>query len=211
MNTNTKNMVKKSLIEITKEVFEIIELKDLSQIKEIENSILNDYKKNYVNTENSKRIEFDILESELREISLDSSNINNPLAKLLYALAWKQGDLQKIEHIIHGIEDAHNKENRKKSALVFYNFGKFIAKPEEHPIVDQHVIRAFLVHRAKSENEIIKYRKLKDSSQIKEDEIEDYKNWLRELGKDMDNNSRKEFFYWTDRQLFALGKSIKTK
>src|SRR5690606_37595224 len=161
-------------------------------------------KKNYVNPKNSPEFPFNISNIELNNIKKqlnkdltfkEDIEITDPLAKLFYAVAWKNDILKRIRHIIEGINDAHsNQDNEnKKDAWVLYNYRKYLAKPEEHPIIDQHVIRAFLVWNAKTED-ITKFRKLNDSSQIKKEYVDNYKNWLNELGKSIDNiEERKNF------------------
>ena len=53
--------------------------------------------------ENLKKDE--IINSENLFNENSNEKIKDPLAKLLYALAWKNGDLHKIKHIINGIQN----------------------------------------------------------------------------------------------------------
>ena len=70
----------------------------------------------------------------------------NPLEKLLYAIVWKNGDLLKLRHVIHGIVDS-DVGRKGKNGVVFYQFGKHLSKLGK-PIIDQHVLRAFAVYDA---------------------------------------------------------------
>ena len=75
--------------------------------------------------------------------------------KLLYSIIWKNGDLLKVKHIIQGIleseiENVDNNDKEfveKQDSLVFYQFGKYLTKKNNEPIIDQHVVRAFAVSR----------------------------------------------------------------
>lgn len=48
----------------------------------------------------------DKVDEDLRLHADLSGRLETPLEKLLYALAWKNGDLQKVGHIIKGAKDA---------------------------------------------------------------------------------------------------------
>lgn len=71
-----------------------------------------------------------------------NDKLTDPLTKLLYATAWKNGDLPKIKHIIKGILKEEDESNEEK-AIVFHQFGRYLTKTPGQPIIDQHVIRAF--------------------------------------------------------------------
>src|SRR5690606_32497026 len=101
----------------------------------------------------------------------------DPLAKLLYSVLWKNGDLLKVKHIIEGIvsEEIDDKEN----GLVFYQFGKYLAKMPGEPIIDQHVLRAFGAYKANGDKEKLKRLKRLSLITIKEKKlIYEYKSWL---------------------------------
>lgn len=131
------------------------------------------------------------------------------LTKLLYAVLWKNGDLNKIKHIIDGIISGHSTE--KENGLVFYHFGKYLTKKFGEPIIDQHVLRAFGIFKANGDTE--KIEKIKRLSLITKNEIgliEQYKHWLRtDLTKELRDND--QYPYHVDKVLFAVGKSVKAR
>ncbi|ALJ00795.1 hypothetical protein [Rufibacter tibetensis] len=56
-------------------------------------------------------------------------NILNPVTKLLYAIAWKNGDLKKVKHIVDGIlECKEDDKSNREAGVVFYQFGKHLSK-----------------------------------------------------------------------------------
>jgi hypothetical protein len=148
-----------------------------------------------------------------------SNEQDNSVIKLLYSIIWKNGDLLKVKHIIQGIleseienVDNHDKEFvEKQDSLVFYQFGKYLTKKNNEPIIDQHVVRAFAVSR--DGRKINLDRKistpLKGADHI--DLISKYKEWLisDELTKEL--KQIPEYNYYIDKLLFAAGKSIKLK
>jgi len=131
------------------------------------------------------------------------------LAKLLYAIVWKNGDLQKLGGIVHGIRDAHESTLAKKNRYVFYQFGKYLANRKE-PIIDQHTIRAQILfenwtnndNTTCSEPEIVKIRK-KSNYGAKKIELEGYITWLKKY-----NFTEEELFY-VDKIMFMFGKYAK--
>ena len=119
------------------------------------------------------KIEFDIKPSDLNELIKKgiletdfnfkeniTKEIKDPLSKLLYSLAWKNGDLKKIKHIAKGISEFEKDIKDQADAFVFYQFGKYLTKTEGQPIIDQHVIRAFSVYITNNMNIIERFRKL---------------------------------------------------
>ncbi len=149
-----------------------------------------------------------ILLKESKVLSTDIDNnltINqnylNPIAKLLYALVWKQGDLQKLKKIIQGIEEVENPKLDKPEGLVFYCFGNHLANPNNYPIIDQHVIRALNLY-----NDNSKCDSLRKSDKVSLVERDNYLKWFREF-KNVDSN----FLYLLDRILFEIGRTVKLK
>jgi hypothetical protein len=147
----------------------------------------------------------------------------------MYSLIWKNGDLLKIKHIISGIlgeviidnnhteiEVEENNKTDENSPLVFNQFGKYLNDKVE-PIIDQHVIRAFAVYKAKynvdseinevNENRQISTLKYKLHNQL----VNEYKEWLisNEITSELKNIDG--YKYYIDKLLFAAGKSIKPK
>jgi hypothetical protein len=142
------------------------------------------------------------------------SELTTPLEQFLFAMAWKNGDLLKLKHIIKGFSDASNSINETESAFVFYHFGRHLANPDVDPIIDQHILRAFMVYKY-DENDINseefnKILKFKTIGKQEKELIVRYKKWLKsdELSKVA---KIEDYGYYIDRILFALGKSIKLK
>jgi hypothetical protein len=103
-----------------------------------------------------------------------------PLEKLFFSVLWKNNQVTRFKHLIEGIKDelecSENKNYTPKeeigdnipstdnddfeSNFVFKQFGKFLVKPASLPIVDQHVLRAFLYHKIENiENRNLDYKK----------------------------------------------------
>jgi len=149
--------------------------------------------------------------TEAEDYSLSPiTNSFDTLTKLLYSLVWKMGNLKKLRHIIQGIRD-NDKIDDKEDALVLYNFGGYLTKTEGHPIIDQHVIRAFAVYKAKDtdQKEIKTWLELQTINSKHKDIIGQYRVWLDsiELKKELKSNIE----YSLDKLLFVTGKTIKRK
>ena len=193
-------------------VFEkIMNTQSIGELKEFEENLdnkldLDKYPElNFgISIDEIKKLKANGLINEKNQLSKDiSKKLDSTISKLLYALAWKNGDLLKLNHIIEGIENSENNINRDKG-IVFYQFGKFLSSRNE-PIVDQHIMRAFLAYKAENDPEkfeiAINLKSLK-----KYDHINEYKSWLNEIPRNLRNE---EGFYWIDKILFAVGKTIK--
>lgn len=133
----------------------------------------------------------------------DFSDLSS-LEKLLYSVVWKNGDLGKEKHIVEGVlasEEEHG-DLSKKSGLVFYQYGKHLAKREE-PIVDQHTIRAFLLFQnlESTDSEISDIR---EKSTLKNEELCSFRSWIKSLEIGGVDNQ-----FYLDKVLFSLGKAIK--
>ncbi|KAA5542326.1 hypothetical protein [Adhaeribacter rhizoryzae] len=135
----------------------------------------------------------------------------DPVAKLLYAIAWKNGDLQKVKHIVAGVlnckdADTHDREE----GIVFYQFGRYLTKTPGEPIIDQHVLRAFGISQTDDLSEIKRLRKLSVFTKKENKLIKAYKDWLQ-AGKGLQESLRQEegYTYHLDKLLFAIGKTIK--
>jgi hypothetical protein len=130
----------------------------------------------------------------------------SPLEKLLYSILWKSGDL--VKHKEKHIHDGVFGREDKKNALVFYYFGKHLAD-KSNPIIDQHVIRAWLSFQA-SKNKFQNIEKIlskKDVTRKDKEACQEYIDW-------QNNHKLKkvkpiEFTYYVDRLLFAFGKYLK--
>lgn len=169
--------------------------------------------------ENYPKIDFKISKEEIEELkdkgiikrdnTLSNISYSDPLTNLLYSVLWKNGDLKKVKHIIEGI--ISGQQDEKENGLVFYQFGKYLTKKPGEPIIDQHVLRAFGIFKAKGDKDKIeRLRRLSLITKKEKELIEQYKFWLRtdlttEL-RDID-----QYSYHVDKVLFAVGKSVKTK
>lgn len=136
-----------------------------------------------------------------------SSELKDPLAKLLYAIIWKQGDLKKIKHIVKGIIDTNQVS---QNAQVFFQYGKYLSEVSKEPIIDKNVIRAFGIYHNSDENEIYCLRKLNQLKKKHQKLIFAYKNWLNNrLTNELKAND--DYLFYIDQVLFATGKAIKIK
>lgn len=209
--------------ELVDEVFDrIANAKRIDQIRELIND--DRIKKNWVNTNNYPKITFKITSEDINDLKNEGKltddllfandlplKIKDPLSKILYALAWKNGDLPKIKHILRGIIDADSDVRNNDEAVVFHQFGKYLTKRQGEPIIDQHVIRAFALYKTKKDNdaELKKNRKLDVLNKAHVNLIAEYKKWLLE---DIDHSlkaANMDYAYHIDLILFALGKTIK--
>lgn len=202
--------------------FKIKKSKNIQNLEEIEKDDFDEKEK--MDIEKYPKINFSILPNDIellqekgvleKDYSFSdavSSKIEDPLSKLLYALAWKNGDLIKMKHIVKGIYDEDSDIVNQEKALVFYQFGKYLTKKNAQPIVDQHVLRAFGVYINEDSKVIEKYRRMSTINKKESASIKDYINWLNsdELTKDLKNNA--DYNYYVDRILFAAGRKIKMR
>ncbi|TAE37419.1 MAG: hypothetical protein EAY66_05895 [Sphingobacteriales bacterium] len=211
-------------INFTKDIFDLIKkaktIEDLECIPDkMEIPI-----KNRMNIDGYPKIEFSISATEIKLLQdskiLDdnykfasdiTSKLTDPLAKILYATVWKNGDLKKVRHIIKGVLDSDVENSEQDDALVFYQFGKYLTKLQGQPIIDQHVIRAFAVYKLLDSDQISSLRKIELINKRHKPIINLYKEWLtsRELTNELKNF--KDYTYHIDKLLFATGKSIKER
>ncbi|MFZ1530510.1 MAG: hypothetical protein WAT19_17280 [Ferruginibacter sp.] len=136
----------------------------------------------------------------------DASQLDT-LGKILYALAWKNGDLQKIKHIIKGI--LAKEEDETENAVVFVQFGKYLSGNPVEPIVDQHVLRAFDLYQNRNTPNIIEdYSSINLVTKKHVGLITEYKIWLNTaLTKEL--RQLPDYRYHVDKVLFATGKYLK--
>ena len=152
-------------------------------------------------------LKFEFSEEEIKSIKniFEDSNINlqqflkDPIAKLLYALIWKQGDLAKLKPIVEGMIE--EQELQKKEAAIFRQFGRHL-KNRDEPIVDQHVLRAYGVF--KNRGDIFKVSSIRKQEKFQFEMIKCYRDWFKK-------NKLSEAGSGTvqDHILFGLGKTIK--
>ena len=156
-------------------------------------------------------LEQNFIDKNLNFSSTITSKLTDPLTKLLYAIAWKNGDLKKIKHIIKGVTDSENKDSEQDDALVFYQFGKYLTKISGQPIIDQHVIRAFAVYNETDNSQIKDLRKIETLNKKHKVIINEYKKWLTSDNLTTELRSEIDYSYHIDKLLFATGKTIKSK
>jgi len=209
-------------IEFTNNIFDLIKKARTISHLEIIPDKLEIPGKNRMNIDLYPKIEFAISPDEIRKLMDDkildndhkfvpeiTSKLADPLTKLLYAIAWKNGDLKKLKHIIKGIVDSEDKNSEQDDALVFYQFGKYLTKVSGEPIIDQHVIRAFAIYKSTDFEEIETLRQMKTLNKTHKLIIKQYKDWL--ISKELTEDLRivKDYTYHIDKLLFATGKAIK--
>lgn len=132
----------------------------------------------------------------------------DPLTKILYSILWKNGDLKKIKSLLEGITSEEFDDRVR--GLVFYQFGRFLSGRQEEPIIDQHVIRAFGIHKATDEGVIENLRRLKILGPSQRKLIFEYKTWIsNELNEKL--REQMGYQYEVDKVLFAVGKSVKNR
>lgn len=139
-----------------------------------------------------------------------SARALSPLEKLLYSVVWKNGDLAKVTHIVEGVRGVLADTARKNGpGQVFHQFGRHLADKRE-PIIDQHVLRGFLLWRADRNDE----KKMDAIRRItllnnQTSGINDYKSWLKTERFEPQLKESADYLVHIDRTLFALGKTIK--
>ena len=184
------------------------------------NSLIIPFKKNIFNSIKYPKLEIAFSKEDvekLKGITNISGELNEAVRssndiylKLLYSIAWKQGNLTKLDSIIHGITDNSDKS---KTGSTFKAFGKHL-RDRSNPIIDQHVMRAYLAIQALKDpkQNLLAIRQLKDNFiDKKHKEIENYKTWLNNLYQSEIHEGNMDFFYYADQILFTLGKTIKLK
>jgi len=162
--------------------------------------------------EDIRSLKADKVDEDLRLHADLSANLKTPLEKLLYALAWKNGDLQKVGHIIKGAIDVGATSLTNGPGQVFRQFGRHLADAAES-IVDQHVLRAFELYElykksnTPSPDDVTAIRKKinwdKDVACIKR-----YKAWLKTQFSER-QRSEPGYVVNLDMVLFALGRAVK--
>lgn len=201
----------------------IINSKSISDLERIleKNEIETKY---WIKSDDYPKIKFNISISEIEKLENESfiidniinhnmiKDVDNTIAKLLYAMAWKNGDLKKIKHIIQGIKDVEESSSEKNDGLVFYQYGKYLTKQVGEPIIDQHVLRAFKVYLtdADKEDDICEARNLATVGKKEIELIKDYKNWLLSEAISDELKRETDYAYHIDKILFAVGKKIKS-
>lgn len=215
-------MTDEGALKFTKDIFdEIKKAKTIAGIERIYETRIDP--KNRMNTDEYPKIKFSIDQNDiqaLKETNIIDSDLNftkditskltDPLSKILYATAWKNGDLKKVKHIIKGVLDSDKQVSDQNQALVFYQFGKYLTKTNGQPIIDQHVIRAFAIYHDKDSSQIERWRKLEIINKNHIPIINEYKKWLTsDISQELQREE--DYTYHIDKLLFATGKTIKLR
>jgi hypothetical protein len=132
----------------------------------------------------------------------------DPLAKLLAAVLWKNGDIKKVQHLIDGIMGTS--ENRSEYPLIFKQYGASLANNTE-PIVDQHVLRAFELYclESYSEEAVEKIRRKSLFKTVDKPHLDKYRNWFRQLISNVPLSERARYCDMIDKIIFIHGKEVK--
>jgi hypothetical protein len=134
-------------------------------------------------------------------------HVHDPVARLLYAIAWKNGDLPKIKHIVQGV--LADDDEAPSQAFVFHQFGRHLADKAQ-PIVDQHVLRAFGIHQSTDEETWTSLRKMKTITEAHAHLIAEYRLWLQSDALQALLRAAPGYAWHVDQVLFALGKTVKS-
>lgn len=210
MDTNKKDEIETEVDKIFDEI--ISKNKSKSQI-------LTDNKLNEINRDKIPLIQYIITSEEIEELEKNKIIINNnfspeiansesqislktPLEKIFYAILWKTGSLSYSNSLIEGIKAKDNEELPEKR-IVFHQFGRFLTNINE-PIIDQHVLRCFLIHKNGCKDEYFE----KDLVKNHKDEAKEYIKWVKQIISNHETNLNK---FEIDEILFLLGKDIKKK
>lgn len=210
--------------EFTSEIFELI--KNSKSIQDINNiyESYEDLKKNKLDQEKYPKLTFSVNKEEIDQLLKnkiidekfnlvqlsDQDNKLDPLAKLLYSLIWKNGDLKKLKHIIIGIKNNSCDFAKNEKALVFKQLGKHLNNKNE-PLIDQHVLRAYSVFIADKSNqmEIKRGLEIKTINKNHIDLIKSYKKWLNSDWISSEFRKVDLNLYNIDVLLYSLGKTLK--
>jgi hypothetical protein len=215
-NEKVKELVKTvfSLIEKAKSTDDILSIINCQEISEFNHLLV----KNAVKTNTFPQINFQFTKDDVKVLENyfenDEFKIKDPLSKLLYSLAWKNGDLGKIKRIYEGVvAELNNSDEKVNQALVFHQFGKHLANPVGQPIIDQHVIRAYAIYVSEGliDDDIDKIRRIEEITLKHNHFVDGYVNWIKGITEKLDIKDKRDFIYQVDRLLFAVGKTIKLK
>lgn len=142
-------------------------------------------------------------------INLNSTYGFTTLEKLLLAILWKNGHINRVQPVLDGI--VGEQKSTTEYGVILRQFGKSLADPTE-PIIDQHVLRAYCEYGDLSD---VKGRKkvplgtaMKESDQ---ELIDSYRKWLKKILASVPDVDRTEFLYRIDKILFAIGKELTAK
>lgn len=168
------------------------------------------------------RIKFTLLPSEIEDLkeagllnddySLNnevSKKIKDPLAKILYSILWKKGELNRVRLTAMGVVGGKKCKHLNEDRVVLYHLGESLSGRPNSPIIDQHVIRAFAIYKANGEIQI--FRKIDSLTKKHCALIIGYKKWL--VSNELKQLRAKvvDYSYQVDKVLYAVGKQVKLK
>ena len=157
----------------------------------------------------------EILELKRQDI-LDPQNKLNPntfngttLERLLVAALWKNGDINKLQHIVDGILQTEG--FRSDYSLIFKQFGHSLTNSLE-PLVDQHVLRAFEIKSLPiySESAVNSLRKKSIYKSSDNAILNSYREWFKNIIGRICMEDQPDYKEKLDKVLFIKGKAIKT-
>ena len=146
-------------------------------------------------------------------LKFEKKHLDCHVSKLLYLMSWKQGDLDKFDQIVEGLnsdQELTSAYSKKNKSFVFFQFGRHIMFNE--PIVDQHSIRSFaaLIQFNKIEikafqNKMIQFNDIKNSllTNLHKALIIEYVQWVQSITSDKDEMDQ------IDDLMYCLGKHLK--
>jgi hypothetical protein len=211
-------MSKENNEHIVAKVYAAIEKKDF-EVPELEKFKLNEnkYPRNII--EVLRRMDSDKKKALIKTVDDGKLNANiddleTPLSQILYLMTWKQGDLDKFDRIVEGLQSSPKLEEAYENvskAFVFFQLGRHIIFDE--PIVDQHSIRAFVAlienkHIKNVKPIDVKYENIKNSlySKKHKDLIKAYVDWVVNT-LELKNEDQHQL----DNLMYSLGKYLKTE
>lgn len=118
---------------------------------------------------------------------------DNSLAKLFYAVLWKNGELNRFSSLVSGIQPT-TAILKKSNNYVFRQFGKHLVDRSE-PIVDKNTIRAY------------KYF-FKNTTIEEKTELDIYLKWINQIKTKIHDSEPDEALYVLDKIMFTLGKAL---
>jgi hypothetical protein len=95
---------------------------------------------------NKELVEIDLknIPKNWNKKSVSRAARGSDIARLLLAFVWKQGDFDKVKHVLAGLRSPSRCD--LTDATVLRQFGRHLAQPLRMPIFDQHTSRQFLVY-----------------------------------------------------------------
>ena len=155
----------------------------------------------------TKLIEQDILD---RQNKLNPNTFHGTtLERLLVAALWKNGDINKLQHIVDGILQTEG--FRSDYSLIFKQFGHSLTTSLE-PLVDQHVLRAFEIKSLPiySEFAVNSLRKKRIYKTSDNTILNSYRQWFKNIIGRICIEDQPDYKEKLDKVLFIKGKAVKT-